>query len=109
MYSPISLKTIDQFDERRPDNFGARFVIVHFEFGNLHIFAAQRTPILPKFTVIGVFLQPSAARFMLYLQHIISTRNRPVLSLEIETISGYKFMKEQQRNFRHRKAEKYFK
>jgi hypothetical protein len=105
----MRLKTTDQFDERRPDNFGVRFAIVHYEFGYLHIFAAQRTPILPKFTVIGAFLQLSVARFMLYLQQIISTRKRSILSLEIETISGYKFMKEQQRNFGIEKRQKNFK
>lgn len=67
MYSPMSLKTINQFDKRRLDNFSVRFVIVHYEFSYLHIFAALRTLRLPKFTIIGAFLQPSIGRFMLYL------------------------------------------
>jgi hypothetical protein len=61
---------------------------------------------LPKFTGIAAILQPSAARFMLYLQHIISTRKRLILNLEIETISGYKYMEEQQRNFGIEKRQK---
>jgi hypothetical protein len=102
----MNLKTINHFEKNRLDIFDLRRVIVHYEFGYLHILAAIKMSRLPKFTGIAAILQPSAARFMLYLQHIISIRKRSILSLEIETISGYKYMEEQQRNFGIEKRQK---
>jgi hypothetical protein len=43
---------------------------------------------LPKFTVIGVFLQPFVARFMLYLQHVVFVSRPNTLPLDFKSLSG---------------------
>ena len=50
--------------------------------GCLFIFIMLRASRLPKFTIIAVFLQPPATRFMPYFQHILLIHNSRFINLE---------------------------
>jgi hypothetical protein len=78
----MNLKTISHFDERRLGTFCVCFVIVHYEFGYLHIFSALRMSRLPNFTGMSAILQPYATRFYtLFAEHSVKIQDVRIKTL----------------------------